>query len=173
MPRLTHTAVAHGLFMIPLKRVPLDGLCCLVSLICDCGGGRAAALSGARARGRRLGRRVEKKKAQMAKAELTARAKEELKMVALGTSKINYLDPRITIAWCKAREVPLEKARARRRPCTAALPYLTLPQQRGQAFRRPALGQHSAQRAAPRARSAAGARAAGQGSMRALLHALS
>ena len=61
--------------------------------------------------GGRLGRKVEKKKEQMAKVELTARAKEELKMVALGTSKINYLDPRITIAWCKAREVPLEKAR--------------------------------------------------------------
>lgn len=26
--------------------------------------------------------------------------KEELKTVALGTSKINYLDPRITVAWC-------------------------------------------------------------------------
>ena len=26
-------------------------------------------------------------------------SKEELKTVALGTSKINYLDPRITVAW--------------------------------------------------------------------------
>lgn len=25
--------------------------------------------------------------------------KEDLKTVALGTSKINYLDPRITVAW--------------------------------------------------------------------------
>ncbi|KAK9837437.1 hypothetical protein WJX81_002314 [Elliptochloris bilobata] len=56
-----------------------------------------------------LWRKVEKKKEQIAKVELNARAKEDLKMVALGTSKINYLDPRITIAWCKAREVPLEK----------------------------------------------------------------
>ncbi|KAF8345864.1 DNA topoisomerase I [Amanita rubescens] len=31
------------------------------------------------------------------------------KEVALGTSKINYLDPRITAAWCKAHDVPIEK----------------------------------------------------------------
>lgn len=37
--------------------------------------------------------------------------KEELKTVALGTSKINYLDPRITVAWCKRNEVPIEKVR--------------------------------------------------------------
>jgi DNA topoisomerase-1 len=35
--------------------------------------------------------------------------KEDLKTVALGTSKINYMDPRITIAWCKRNEVPIEK----------------------------------------------------------------
>ena len=35
--------------------------------------------------------------------------KEDLKTVALGTSKINYMDPRITIAWCKAFETPIEK----------------------------------------------------------------
>ncbi|KAE8775865.1 DNA topoisomerase 1 [Hordeum vulgare] len=34
--------------------------------------------------------------------------KEDLKMVALGTSKINYLDPRITVAWCKTHEVPID-----------------------------------------------------------------
>ncbi|PFH51512.1 hypothetical protein AMATHDRAFT_2969 [Amanita thiersii Skay4041] len=31
------------------------------------------------------------------------------KEVALGTSKINYLDPRITAAWCKTHNVPIEK----------------------------------------------------------------
>jgi hypothetical protein len=36
-------------------------------------------------------------------------SKESLKTVSLGTSKINYLDPRITVAWCKAHEVPIEK----------------------------------------------------------------
>lgn len=34
--------------------------------------------------------------------------KDQSKDVALGTAKINYMDPRITVAWCKAKEVPLE-----------------------------------------------------------------
>lgn len=54
-------------------------------------------------------KKIEKKKEQIAKKELVARSKEDLKTVALGTSKINYMDPRITIAWCKRNEVPLEK----------------------------------------------------------------
>ncbi|KAK8937357.1 DNA topoisomerase 1 [Platanthera zijinensis] len=43
------------------------------------------------------------------KMELNKKTKEDLKTVALGTSKINYLDPRITVAWCKRSEVPIEK----------------------------------------------------------------
>ncbi|KIJ67819.1 hypothetical protein HYDPIDRAFT_107329 [Hydnomerulius pinastri MD-312] len=35
--------------------------------------------------------------------------REAGKEVALGTSKINYLDPRITAAWCKTHDVPIEK----------------------------------------------------------------
>ncbi|KAF9503767.1 hypothetical protein BS47DRAFT_1445884 [Hydnum rufescens UP504] len=35
--------------------------------------------------------------------------KEKGKEVSLGTSKINYLDPRITTAWCKKYNVPIEK----------------------------------------------------------------
>ncbi|KAI0823365.1 hypothetical protein BC628DRAFT_1450719 [Trametes gibbosa] len=35
--------------------------------------------------------------------------KEAGKEVALSTSKINYLDPRITVSWCKAHDVPVEK----------------------------------------------------------------
>ncbi|KAJ2999594.1 hypothetical protein NUW54_g6916 [Trametes sanguinea] len=35
--------------------------------------------------------------------------REAGKEVALSTSKINYLDPRITVAWCKANDVPVEK----------------------------------------------------------------
>ena len=53
--------------------------------------------------------RIERKRAAIEKAEITSRNKEDLKTVALGTSKINYLDPRITVAWCKRNEVPLEK----------------------------------------------------------------
>jgi len=53
--------------------------------------------------------RIEKKKQAIAKKELQARVKEDLKTVALGTSKINYMDPRITVAWCKRNDVPIEK----------------------------------------------------------------
>lgn len=35
--------------------------------------------------------------------------KEENKEVSLGTSKLNYIDPRITVAWCKKYDVPMEK----------------------------------------------------------------
>ena len=35
--------------------------------------------------------------------------KDNTKTVALGTAKINYMDPRITTAWCKSAEMPIEK----------------------------------------------------------------
>ncbi|KAG0047343.1 DNA topoisomerase 1 [Gryganskiella cystojenkinii] len=35
--------------------------------------------------------------------------KDENKQTALGTSKINYIDPRISAAWCEKYDVPLEK----------------------------------------------------------------
>eukprot|EP00375_Theileria_parva_P002086 XP_764763.1 DNA topoisomerase I [Theileria parva strain Muguga] len=35
--------------------------------------------------------------------------KDSNKTVALGTSKINYMDPRITVAFCKKYEIPIEK----------------------------------------------------------------
>ena len=34
---------------------------------------------------------------------------DENKQIALGTSKLNYLDPRISVAWCKKNNVPIEK----------------------------------------------------------------
>lgn len=46
---------------------------------------------------------------QLAKLEMTATDKDEGKEIALGTSKLNYLDPRISVAWCKKWEVPIEK----------------------------------------------------------------
>ncbi|XP_048023717.1 DNA topoisomerase I, mitochondrial [Megalobrama amblycephala] len=59
---------------------------------------------------------VEKKKKavqrceeQLLKMEVQATDREENKQIALGTSKLNYLDPRITVAWCKNMEVPLDK----------------------------------------------------------------
>ena len=34
---------------------------------------------------------------------------EDNKTIALSTSKTNYNDPRISVAWCKKYEVPIEK----------------------------------------------------------------
>jgi DNA topoisomerase-1 len=45
----------------------------------------------------------------IATAEYNLKNKDENKQVSLGTSKINYMDPRITISWCKNKEVPIEK----------------------------------------------------------------
>ncbi|XP_053833523.1 DNA topoisomerase I, mitochondrial isoform X2 [Vidua macroura] len=59
---------------------------------------------------------VEKKKKllkrleeQLAKMNIQATDKEENKQIALGTSKLNYLDPRITVAWCKKFGIPIER----------------------------------------------------------------
>ena len=35
--------------------------------------------------------------------------KDENKTTALGTSKTNYIDPRITVAWCEGHQVPMER----------------------------------------------------------------
>ncbi|PHJ23809.1 dna topoisomerase i [Cystoisospora suis] len=40
---------------------------------------------------------------------LKMKLKDDNKTVALGTSKINYMDPRITVAFCKKYEIPIEK----------------------------------------------------------------
>jgi len=46
---------------------------------------------------------------QLEKLEIQKTDKDENKTIALGTSKLNYLDPRISVAWCKKHEVPVEK----------------------------------------------------------------
>ena len=48
---------------------------------------------------------------KLEKAETDWALKEEMKEIALGTSKLNYLDPRITVQWCKTHKVPLEKVK--------------------------------------------------------------
>ena len=53
--------------------------------------------------------RLVRKATQKEKVEVQMKNKESMKTVALGTSKINYLDPRITVAWCKRNEMPIEK----------------------------------------------------------------
>jgi DNA topoisomerase-1 len=54
-------------------------------------------------------KKVERLKDQLHKLELQATDKEENKEIALGTSKLNYLDPRISVSWCKKWDVPVEK----------------------------------------------------------------
>lgn len=46
---------------------------------------------------------------QLNKLEIQETNRDENKAIALGTSKLNYLDPRITVAWCKKNNVPIEK----------------------------------------------------------------
>ena len=57
--------------------------------------------------------RITKWTEDITKLELDIRNREENKEVALGTSKINYMDPRISVAWCKRCEVPIDKVFAK------------------------------------------------------------
>ncbi|KAM6977812.1 DNA topoisomerase 1 [Aplochiton taeniatus] len=52
---------------------------------------------------------VQRIEEQLMKLQMQATDREENKQIALGTSKLNYLDPRISVAWCKKWEVPVEK----------------------------------------------------------------
>jgi len=52
---------------------------------------------------------IERIEEQLMKLEVQATDREENKQIALGTSKLNYLDPRISVAWCKKWEIPIEK----------------------------------------------------------------
>merc|ERR1712180_464876 len=46
---------------------------------------------------------------QLERLEIQKTDRDENKTIALGTSKLNYLDPRISVAWCKKHDVPIEK----------------------------------------------------------------
>mmetsp|Transcript_10338 Transcript_10338/g.10407 ORF Transcript_10338/g.10407 Transcript_10338/m.10407 type:complete len:829 (+) Transcript_10338:118-2604(+) len=54
-------------------------------------------------------RRITRWNEDIRKLEVDIRNRDENKDVALGTSKINYMDPRISVAWCKRCEVPIDK----------------------------------------------------------------
>lgn len=54
-------------------------------------------------------KRINNWTAKISKMEMDLKQKDDNKEVALGTSKINYMDPRISVAWCKRNEVPIEK----------------------------------------------------------------
>ncbi|VDK48508.1 unnamed protein product [Anisakis simplex] len=54
-------------------------------------------------------KKVERIKEQLKRLKIQRTDKDENKQIALGTSKLNYLDPRISVAWCKKNNVPIEK----------------------------------------------------------------
>ena len=53
--------------------------------------------------------KLKKLKEQITAKEMELKQKKDNSEVALGTSKINYMDPRISISWCKRTETPIEK----------------------------------------------------------------
>jgi DNA topoisomerase I len=56
-----------------------------------------------------VAKRIQNWNSKISKMELDLKHKDDNKEVSLGTSKINYMDPRISVAWCKRNEVPIEK----------------------------------------------------------------
>ncbi|KAK6029987.1 Eukaryotic DNA topoisomerase I, DNA binding protein [Ostertagia ostertagi] len=54
-------------------------------------------------------KKVDRLKEQLKKLKISRTDRDENKQIALGTSKLNYLDPRISVAWCKKFNVPIEK----------------------------------------------------------------
>lgn len=52
---------------------------------------------------------IQKLEQRIETMELQAQDKEDNKEVALGTSKINYIDPRLTVVFSKKFNVPIEK----------------------------------------------------------------
>ncbi|KAG8956327.1 DNA topoisomerase 1 [Tulasnella sp. 424] len=52
---------------------------------------------------------IEKVDERIQTFKINLEVKDKGKDVALGTSKINYLDPRITASWCKKYNIPIEK----------------------------------------------------------------
>ena len=43
------------------------------------------------------------------RGQIDIRDRDDNKEVSLSTSKINYMDPRVSVAWCKRHEAPMEK----------------------------------------------------------------
>ncbi|KAJ2641321.1 DNA topoisomerase 1, partial [Coemansia sp. RSA 1694] len=53
--------------------------------------------------------KIDKLTERVGNIEVDKIERDENKTTALSTSKINYIDPRISVAWCKKNNVPLEK----------------------------------------------------------------
>ncbi|KAM7542749.1 hypothetical protein Aperf_G00000006044 [Anoplocephala perfoliata] len=62
-----------------------------------------------RAQYEKLKKRLGTLKEHLLKLQVQATDRDENKTIALSTSKLNYLDPRITVAWCKRYNIPIEK----------------------------------------------------------------
>ncbi|TGZ79583.1 hypothetical protein EX30DRAFT_79037 [Ascodesmis nigricans] len=52
---------------------------------------------------------IKKMDEKIKKAEMENHVKDENKTIALGTSKLNYIDPRLTVMFCNKHNVPLDK----------------------------------------------------------------
>jgi DNA topoisomerase-1 len=52
--------------------------------------------------------KIKKLKEQIKKYKLEKESKMELKNISLGTSKINYIDPRISVAFLKQNKIPID-----------------------------------------------------------------
>lgn len=57
----------------------------------------------------KLRKQVEKLEARIETSAIQLKDKEENSEVSLGTSKINYIDPRLSVVFCKKFNVPIEK----------------------------------------------------------------
>jgi|SaaInlStandDraft_4_1057021.scaffolds.fasta_scaffold17421_2 DNA topoisomerase I len=54
-------------------------------------------------------KKIKKLKDQVKKYKMKKESKIELKNISLGTSKTNYIDPRISVAFLKTHDIPVEK----------------------------------------------------------------
>lgn len=54
-------------------------------------------------------KKIAETKMRLDKHNTAMAMKEDNKTVSLGTSKVNYMDPRITVAWCKKVDLAIEK----------------------------------------------------------------
>ena len=52
---------------------------------------------------------IKKLEEKIKKMDMKLKDREDNKQIALSTSKLNYMDPRITVSWCKKYEIPIEK----------------------------------------------------------------
>lgn len=57
----------------------------------------------------KIQKKIDRLKETLKRMKTQRTDKDENKQIALGTSKLNYLDPRISVAWCNKNDVVIEK----------------------------------------------------------------